>query len=90
MPRKKPEQPETSELVALIRDLVTQQSKVLEVAMETQKAQAEVLQKWIGMFAPPAQPEPSTSMEDRERLREEMEREGWDPVDFDPFKMDLN
>jgi len=79
----------SAELIALIRQMSEQQNEVLKVAMEAQKAQAEVLSKWMAMFTPSATPTPSTTEEERMRLREEMDKAQWDPVSFDPFSGDL-
>lgn len=86
-----PQLDSTGEFVSLIRELIQQQNEVLKVAMETQKSQADVLAKWIGMFTPQGPPSHSTTEEERAKLREEMEAGEWGPVDFDPFNMkDMN
>jgi hypothetical protein len=70
----------SEELVLLVKEMMKQQAEVLKVAMETQKSQAEVLNKWIGMFTPQAQPYKSTTEDERAKLREEMDAAQWEPV----------
>lgn len=70
----------SEELIHLVRDMMRQQADVLKVAMDTQKAQADVLNKWIGMFTPQGTPAKSTSVDEREQLRMEMEAAEWDPL----------
>lgn len=76
------------ELIALVGEMMKQQAEVLKVAMETQKAQAEVLNKWIGMFSPQGQPNKSTTEEERAKIREEMEAGEWEPMTAPLFPSD--
>ncbi len=80
----KPDQTElVMELITLVRDQMKGQNDILAVAMETQKANADVLAKWIGMFTPQAQPLKGSSADERAILREEMAAsDEWEPVDF--------
>lgn len=72
--------------MSLVREMVKQQAEVLKVAMEAQKAQAEVLSKWMGMFAPSPTPHQSTSEMDRAVMRESMEKShDWEPIEAPIF-----
>lgn len=81
---KTPKAEISEELLALVRDLIKQQADVLKVAMETQRAQAEVLNKWMGMFTPQqSAPNKSTTVDERALLKAEMGLAEWDPLDPD-------
>lgn len=42
----------TTELIMLVKEQIQSQRELLQAALETQKAQAETLSKWISMFTP--------------------------------------
>lgn len=68
------------ELIELIRETQTNQTKLIESMMSAHAAQANVFQSWLEMFKPTSTPIVSTSVEDREQLRQEREMEEWEPM----------
>jgi hypothetical protein len=68
------------ELIELVRETQTSQTKLIESMMAAHAAQANVFQSWLEMFKPTSTPIVSTSVEDREQLRQEREMEEWEPM----------
>lgn len=68
------------ELVSLVREVSAQQNKVLSSALEAQAAQAAMLQTWIGLFTPTTAPQRSTTEQEREQIRLDLEAAEWEPL----------
>lgn len=66
------------EMLDLVRDQQTQNTKMMESMMAAHAAQAEVFQAWLEMFKPTAQPLAGTSPDERVKLKEAREAEEWD------------
>lgn len=79
---QKPDQTElVMELITLVRDQMKGQNAILQAAMASQQASADVLAKWMGMFTPTQQPLKGSSADERAILREELAREDeWEAV----------
>ncbi len=89
MPAPKPRKPKATseelvhELISLVRDQMKGQNEVLAMAMESQKASADILSKWMAMFTPSGAPLKSSTEDERARVKAEVEAETeWEPFDF--------
>ena len=69
------------ELLELMRQQQTQNTKIIESMMEAHAAQAQVFKSWLDMFKPSETPLKATSPEDRVKIREQMEADEWEPID---------
>jgi hypothetical protein len=74
------------ELLELMRQQQTQNTKIIESMMEAHAAQAQVFKSWLDMFKPSETPLKATSPEDRVKIRESMEAEEWEPMTANPFE----
>ena len=74
------------ELLELMRQQQTQNTKIIESMMEAHAAQAQVFKSWLDMFKPSETPLKATSPEDRVKIREQMEADEWEPMTANPFK----
>lgn len=68
------------DLIDLVREQQTHNTKIIESMMAAHATQAAVFQSWLEMFKPSAQPESSTTPDQRALIREAREVEEWDPM----------
>lgn len=79
---RKPDQTElVMELITLVRDQMKGQNAILEAAMDAQRASADVLAKWMGMFTPQTTPLKGSSADERALMREQAQAESeWEEI----------
>ena len=68
------------ELLDVVRENSQLTAKMVETMATAQAQQAQVLTAWLEMFKPSGAAVPSTSVQDREQMREAHEAGEWDPI----------
>ncbi len=74
------EQELVKELITLMREKDTQHAETLKVLTGAMTQQAQVLQSWMDLFKPPAEPLRSSTPESRATAADLRDETGWEPI----------